>query len=168
MIYQTQLEAKIFEIVDAPLNAMGYEVVRIKLSHSGTSRVLQFMLDRADGENLTLEDCETASRHISVLLDVENPIDTEYALEMSSAGLNRPLTRPQDFESNVGNIIKLATKAPINGQKKFTGRLTSFENNIATLAVPAPQNTVEINFDHVLEAQLDYFASNTKKGDKKS
>ena len=168
MIYQTQLEAKIFEIVDASLTSMGYEVARIKISHSGFSKVLQFMLDRTDGENLRLEDCEAASHHISVLLDVENPIDTEYTLEVSSAGLNRPLTRPKDFVHNIGNIVKLALKAPINGQKKFTGRLVSFENNIATLSVPAPQNAVEINFDHILEAQLDYFASNTKKGEKKS
>ncbi len=168
MIYQTQLEAKIFEIVSNPLNALGYEIIRIKISHSGISKVLQFMIDRADGKGLTLEDCENASRHISVLLDVENPIDTEYDLEMSSAGLNRPLTRPQDFANAVGNIVKVTIKAPINGQKRFTGSLVTFENNILTLMVTTLQDVVMIPFDHLLEAQLDYFASNSKKGDKKS
>jgi ribosome maturation factor RimP len=162
MIYQTQLETKIFDIVNDSLVALGYDIVRIKLSHSG-ERTLQFMIDRVDGKGLTLEDCEKASRHVSVLLDVENPIDSEYNLEMSSPGLNRPLTRHKDFTNNVGNIIKLTTKAPIDGQKKFTGRLIGFETNIIKLELPAPQGIVEINFDHIFEAHLDYFASNIKK-----
>ncbi len=168
MIYQTQLETKIFDIVSESLLALGYEIVRIRLSHNGGDRTLQFMIDRVDEQGLTLEDCETASRHISVLLDVENPIDSEYNLEMSSPGLNCPLTRLKDFTNNVGNFIKLTTKAPINGQKKFTGRLVSLENDIVTLELPAPHKMVEIKFDHIFEAHLDYFASNTKKGDKKS
>jgi ribosome maturation factor RimP len=168
MIYQTQLEAKIYEIVEKPLEALGYEVVRIKLSHTSGGKTLQFMIERSDKTNLKLEDCETASRHISVILDVENPIDAEYNLEMSSAGLNRPLTREKDLVENIGNVVKIVTKIPLNGQKRFAGRILNFEDGMVTLALSdsnAENKPSEIRFDNIFEAYLDYFASNTKNGD---
>jgi ribosome maturation factor RimP len=81
------------------------------------------MAERHDGSGMGVEDCAALSRHISAILDVEDPIEGAYTLEVSSPGIDRPLTRPKDFERFAGHLAKIETRRPIEGRKRFQGRL---------------------------------------------
>ncbi len=124
-VYQTQLESKLLDILAPSIADMGYEFIRIRVGGGSKRKHLQIMLDRLDGTMLTVGDCEKVSKHTSVLLDVEDPIEQEYILEVSSAGLNRPLTRTKDFIKYTGHLCKLTLKISHNGQRNFTGFITN-------------------------------------------
>lgn len=113
---------RIAELVEPSLNGLGYDLVRVYLN-GGDNCTLQIMAERKDRIEMTVEDCATISRDLSALLDVEDPIKQAYSLEISSPGLDRPLVRPEDYERFSGHVAKLETKAPIDGQKRFRGRL---------------------------------------------
>jgi ribosome maturation factor RimP len=105
------------------LESMGYEVVRIAVTGSDGRRTLQVMADRADGSQISVDDCEAISHALSAIFDVEDPVNGRYDLEVSSAGIDRPLTRPKDFKTYAGFLAKIDTKAPVNTRKRFRGRL---------------------------------------------
>ena len=110
----------------APLvEGLGYELVRVRLMGAGT-RTLQVMATRPDG-TMNLEGCEEISHALSALLDAEDPIEGDYRLEVSSPGIARPLTRPQDFLSCQGEKAKLELKQDVGGRKRFSGILQGFE-----------------------------------------
>ena len=92
------------------------------------------MIDRADGAEITIDDCTGASRAISALLDVEDPISSAYELEVSSPGIDRPLTRPKDFERFAGLVAKIELKVPVDGRKRFHGRLLGVSGDAVRLA----------------------------------
>jgi ribosome maturation factor RimP len=116
------LEQRIAGMIAPSLTAMGYDLVRVMMQ--GRQRpVLQVMADRLDGAAMTVEDCADISRQISALLDVDDPIEGAYSLEVSSPGIDRPLTRKQDFERYAGYEIKLETAEPVEGRKRFRGKL---------------------------------------------
>ncbi len=112
------LEARI-----APtLEAMGFEVVRVALT-SGARKTLQVMADRRDGSLISIDECSEISQALSAIFDVEEPIKGAYDLEVSSAGIDRPLTRPKDFVTYAGFEAKVETKAPLAGRRRFRGLL---------------------------------------------
>jgi ribosome maturation factor RimP len=111
------------ERVEPTLEAMGFEVVRIALTGSEGRRTLQVMADRRDGSQISVEDCAEISNALSAIFDVEDPVPGTYDLEVSSAGIDRPLTRPKDFQAYAGFLVKVETRAPVNGRKRFRGRL---------------------------------------------
>lgn len=112
------LEARI-----APtLESMGFDVVRVALT-SGQRRTLQVMADRNDGSLISVEECGEISQALSAIFDVEEPVKGSYDLEVSSAGIDRPLTRPKDFDTYAGFDAKLETKALIAGRRRFKGLL---------------------------------------------
>ena len=113
---------RIAELVEPSLNGLGYDLVRVHLK-GGDNCTLQIMAERKDRGEMTVEDCAAISRDLSALLDVEDPIKEAYSLEISSPGLDRPLMRPEDYDRFSGDVAKLETRAPINGQKRFRGRL---------------------------------------------
>ncbi|MBA8666553.1 ribosome maturation factor RimP [Holosporaceae bacterium 'Namur'] len=165
-IYQTQAESKIFEIINESVRALGFDIVRIKNLQAGRSKTLQIMIDRMDNENIAIEDCEQVSRHISTLLDVEDIIDERYTLEVSSPGLNRPLTRLKDFENNIGNIIKLTIFEAVDGRRRFIGKINEVnEENIVILPKDANE-IINLNFNNIEEAFLQYFDSNINSNTK--
>jgi ribosome maturation factor RimP len=102
---------------------MGFEIVRIAVTGSDGRRTLQVMADRADGSQISVDDCEAISHALSAIFDVEEPVSGRYDLEISSAGIDRPLTRPKDFKTYAGFLAKIDTKAPVNTRKRFRGRL---------------------------------------------
>ena len=102
---------------------MGFEVVRIVVTGSEGRRTLQVMADRRDGSLISVADCAEISAALSAMFDIEDPVAGNYDLEVSSAGIDRPLTRPKDFETYAGFLAKVDTKAPVNGRKRFRGRL---------------------------------------------
>ena len=111
---------------------MGYEVVRVQVT-GGQHAVLQIMAERADGAPMTVEDCADLSRSISALLDVEDPIKNAYTLEVSSPGIDRPLTRLKDYERFAGFEAKLETRLAVDGRKRFKGMLKGVEDDLVCI-----------------------------------
>lgn len=119
-------------LVTPTLEGMGYELVRVSLT--GTQRpVLQIMADRADETPMTVEDCAKISRAISALLDVEDPIESAYTLEVSTPGIDRPLTREKDFVRFAGHEAKIELAVAQDGRKRFRGILKGVEDGLIVL-----------------------------------
>ena len=123
-----ELERRIADMIGPSLEGMGYELVRVQMQ-GRQKPVLQIMAERKDGRAMTVEDCADISRQISALLDVEDPIDGEYSLEVSSPGIDRPLTRPKDYETYAGFEVKLETAEPLEGRKRFRGKLLGLDEH---------------------------------------
>ncbi len=114
------LEGRIAEAVAPTIEHMGYELVRVQVS--GKERpVVQIMADRADEAPFTVEDCEAISHAVGAVLDVEDPIKGEWTLEVSSAGIDRPLTRTKDWNRFAGHLAQLELLVPQEGRKRFKG-----------------------------------------------
>ena len=123
-----ELERRIAETIEPSLEGMGYELVRVLLQ--GRERqVLQIMAERKDGAAMTVDDCADISRQVSALLDVDDPIEGAYSLEVSSPGIDRPLTRPKDYEAYAGFEAKLETSEPLEGRKRFRGKLLGLDEH---------------------------------------
>lgn len=146
-------EARLIEMFEPALDDMGYTLVRVKLGDIDNRKTLQIMLDRNDGEPVNIGDCETVSKALSLLLDVEDPIDGEYNLEVSSPGLDRPLTRPADFEEFKGHMAKVELYEAIEGSKRFKGTLVGNEEDVALLQVG--ETVVSIPHANIKKAKLD-------------
>src|SRR5690606_7300980 len=113
--------------------ALGYRLVRVKISAmNGTT--LQIMAERPDG-TMTVEDCETLSRDLSPVLDVEDPMDAAYNLEVSSPGIDRPLVRRSDFERWQGHEAKVELARPLDGRKRFRGVLAGLAGDALSLTL---------------------------------
>jgi ribosome maturation factor RimP len=135
--------AAIERAIAPSLGAMGFEIVRLLLIGSHRP-VLQIMIERVDRRGITVEDCAEVSRAVSALLDVEDPIIGAYTLEVSSPGLDRPLTRPEDFSRFAGFEAKLETRAPIAGRKRFRGRLIGLDGNLVRIATAEGEASLPI------------------------
>jgi ribosome maturation factor RimP len=116
----TGLEAKVADIVAPTIADMGYELVRIAIL--GRERpTVQIMADRADGSQISVDDCEAISRAVGAVLDVNDPIPGAWTLEVSSAGIDRPLTRVKDWNRFAGHLARVELNIPLNGRKRFSG-----------------------------------------------
>ena len=114
------LEARLTRVVAPALAGMGYELVRVQVL--GRERPpVQVMADRADGEMITVSDCEAISHAVGAVLDVEDPIPGAWSLEVSSAGIDRPLTRVKDWNRFAGHLARAETAVPVDGRKRFSG-----------------------------------------------
>jgi ribosome maturation factor RimP len=137
---ETGIEARIAHIVEPIANDLGYELVRVKVS-SLNGMTVQIMAERPDG-GMTVEDCETLSRNISPALDVDDPINREYHLEISSPGIDRPLTRAKDFATWAGHEAKVEMEEAVNGRKRFRGILLGVKGEETGIQLPdAPGQT---------------------------
>ncbi|MBL4647095.1 MAG: ribosome maturation factor RimP [Rhizobiales bacterium] len=114
-------------LITPPLDDMGYELVRITLK-GNDKKILQIMAEKADG-TMTIEGCTEVSRMVSALLDVEDPIMGAYDLEVSSPGIDRPLTRQKDFDRWVGFEAKVEMDETIDGQRRYRGKLLGMEED---------------------------------------
>src|SRR5690606_12365434 len=113
------------------LDTIGFRLVRVRLSGQN-GLTLQIMAERKDG-TMDVEGCEEVSRAISPVLDVEDPIDKAYHLEVSSPGIDRPLVRKSDFEAALGHLVKMETAVMVGGRKRFRGKLTEVSADSFTL-----------------------------------
>jgi ribosome maturation factor RimP len=121
IITETGTEARVARIAEPVAESLGYRLVRVKLSAmNGTT--LQIMAEKPDG-TMTVGDCEILSRDLSPALDVEDPLDAAYNLEVSSPGIDRPLVRRSDFEKWSGQEAKIELAVPLDGRKRFKGVL---------------------------------------------
>lgn len=115
-------EARIAALIEPTIAGLGFALVRVRMS-GGRRPVLQVMAERPETGQMTVDDCTTLSRALSALLDVEDPIAGEYLLEVSSPGIDRPLVKAEDFGRFAGQVARVETARPLDGRRKFTGRL---------------------------------------------
>lgn len=140
-------------IIDPVAQGMGYEVVRIALQNSsrGEAVTLQVMAERFDGTML-VEDCARLSREISVILDVEDPISGEYMLEVSTPGLDRPLTRRKDFANYAGYEAKIELSVPEEGRRRYRGKLLGITDDVVKIEVDG--DVFEVDFNNIHRSKL--------------
>jgi ribosome maturation factor RimP len=123
---------RIETLIGPSLLGMGYGLVRVRLT--GRERaVLQIMIERTDGEALSVEDCASASRAVSAILDVEDPIPGAYVLEISSPGIDRPLVKLADFVRFAGHEANIELSQLIDGRRRFRGRLLGVDGEVVQL-----------------------------------
>ena len=131
-VQHTTLEARITAEIEVTLGHIGYEIVRVAVL--GRDRpTVQVMADRADGSLISIEDCERINDIVSATLDVADLIKTAWTLEVSSAGIDRPLTRPKDWNRFAGHQAKAETVVPIGGRKRFTGIALGADETVAKM-----------------------------------
>jgi ribosome maturation factor RimP len=131
LITEPGLAARVAAVVEPVLEGMGYRLVRVRVSGLDGCTV-QVMAERPDG-TMTIDDCEAVSRALSPVLDVADPIDRAYRLEISSPGIDRPLVRRSDFERYAGNLVKIEMTVAVEGRKRFRGHLLGAEGQLARL-----------------------------------
>jgi ribosome maturation factor RimP len=131
LIAEPGLSARVAAIAEPVIEALGYRLVRVKVSGADGCTV-QVMAERPDGD-MSVEDCEAVSRALSPVLDVQDPIERAYRLEVSSPGIDRPLVRKSDFERYTGHLAKIEMEVPIEGRKRFRGKLSGTEGEAARL-----------------------------------
>ena len=131
LITDTGVAARVAAIAEPVLEGLGLRLVRVRISGADGCTV-QIMAERPDG-SMSIEDCEDTSRALSPVLDVADPIERAYRLEISSPGLDRPLVRKSDFDRYAGNVVKIEMEVPINGRKRFRGMLNGTDGEIARL-----------------------------------
>lgn len=134
LVTETGPAARVAAIVAPVLEGLGFRLVRVKIS-GGDNLTLQIMAERPDG-SFGIDECEAASRAISPVLDVEDPISGAYNLEMSSPGIDRPLVRISDFQRWTGHEVKVEMAVPHEGRKRFRGLLLGTENGAAIVRLP--------------------------------
>lgn len=145
------LAERIAKLITPTLESLGFELVRVQLS--GSQRpTLQVMAEPAGGRVMSVEDCAEVSRAISALLDVEDPISGTYSLEVSSPGIDRPLTRVKDYERFIGHEAKIETNAPIDGRKRFKGAIKAVDAKAVALDVEGVE--IRIPFAEIHKAKL--------------
>ena len=149
----TPLENRIAEIIRPAAHDLGLELVCVKILGEGGSRNVQIMAENPETKKLGIEDCTKLSKAVSALLDVEDPIEGAYRLEVSSPGIDRPLLRMEDFETYKGYEAKLESNVPTeNGQRRFKGILKGTNGNAVLIATE--QGEAEISFDALIKAKL--------------
>ncbi|GBQ76464.1 ribosome maturation protein RimP [Acetobacter malorum] len=126
------LEARLVALVAPTLEDLGYEIVRVAVL-GRESPTVQIMADRTDGSLINVEDCERISHAVGAVLDVEDPIPGAWTLEVSSAGIDRPLTRAKDWNRFAGHQAKAEVLVPIDGRRRFSGVVLGAEDGIARL-----------------------------------
>ena len=150
LIAKATLDRRLAEIITPVIEDMGFELVRVRLM-GGKTQLLQIMADRPEG-GIEVDDCAAISTAVSAVLDVEDPILDPYTLEVSSPGIDRPLTRPKDFAEFEGFEAKLETAEPIDGRKRFKGILAGIEGHEVMINVA--EGTIGLQFDWLSDAKL--------------
>lgn len=143
------------DICEPVLEGLGLQLVRVRVTGENGCTV-QIMAERPDG-TMRIEDCTQASRAISPLLDVENPLPGQYHLEVSSPGIDRPLVRPRDFENWSGHEAKIEMRELLAGRRRFRGIIEGFEDKEVRLIMeiePGETAVIGLPFDNIAEARL--------------
>jgi ribosome maturation factor RimP len=150
---KTQEDRQLLELLDPVSEAVGYEIVRLRLMSGTRSRRLQIMAERPDGE-MNVDDCTRLSRAVSEVLDAADPIEGDYLLEVSSPGIDRPLTRLKDFETYEGYEAKLELDRLADGRKRFRGELAGVDADNVGINLEGEAETALIPFSWIVEAKL--------------
>ena len=150
LVAKAPIDRRLAEIITPVIEGMGYELVRVRLM-GGKSKTVQIMAERPDGR-IEVDDCAEISTAVSAVLDVEDPIEDAYTLEVSSPGIDRPLTRLKDFVTWEGYEAKIETTELIDGRRRFKGILGGTEGDEVLIEVD--EGTIGLNFDWLSDAKL--------------
>ena len=140
----------VHELIEPSIEAMGYRLVRTRLL-GGNPQRLEIMAEREDG-SMTVDDCATVSETVSAILDVEDPISGQYLLEVSSPGLDRPLTRLEDYGRFKGFLATVKTHVPVEGRRRFKGMIANVDGE--TIRFATDEGKVEVGFGDIESAKL--------------
>ena len=172
LIAETGMASRIAAIAAPVLIDLGFRLVRVKVSGLNGCTV-QIMAERPDG-SMSIEECETVSRAISPVLDVADPIDRAYRLEISSPGLDRPLVRRSDFERHIGQVVKIELAVAFQGRRRYRGNLIGIDNVAVHIRMDDEADRaaeVQLPFDDVTDARLvltdELIAVALRRGDTK-
>ncbi|PPE72844.1 ribosome maturation factor RimP [Solimonas fluminis] len=146
----TVLRERLVQMLEPVVESMGYELVLLEYSPNSHNALLRLYIDSAGG--IGLEDCEKVSREVAAQLDVEDPISTQYSLEVSSPGLDRPLVKPSHFERFLNEQAKVQLLAPKNGRRRFIGWIRAAGDRSVTLETD--QGRVDIEYSEMERARL--------------
>jgi ribosome maturation factor RimP len=154
LIAKTAIDRRLADIVSPVIEGLGFELVRIRLM-GGRTRILQIMADRPDG-GIEVDDCAAISTAVSAVLDVEDPIEENYVLEVSSPGIDRPLTRLKDFNMWVDYEARIETTELIDGRRRFKGTLQGTEGDEVLIEIEEGGEplTIGLKFDWLSDAKL--------------
>ncbi|HEY5820311.1 MAG TPA: ribosome maturation factor RimP [Mesorhizobium sp.] len=173
IIRESGIDARVASIIQPVLDGIGFRLVRVRLlGQNGLT--LQIMAERPDG-TMSVEDCEEVSRAVSPALDVDDPIEKAYHLEVSSPGIDRPLVRKSDFAAWVGHLIKAETSVLVGDRKRFRGRIVSADDAGVTIesdkVAYGEEPVVALPFEALADARLvltDDLIQDALKADKKA
>ena len=149
---KTTEDRSLLELLDPVAEAIGYEIVRLRLM-GGTTRRLQIMAERPDGD-MNVEDCTRLSRAVSEVLDAADPVSGEYTLEVSSPGIDRPLTRLKDFQTYEGLEARIELDRLAENRKRFRGVLAGVEGQNVGIDLEGEDETAMVPFAWIVEAKL--------------
>ncbi|MCC5966464.1 MAG: ribosome maturation factor RimP [Natronohydrobacter sp.] len=154
LIAKTSIDQRLAEIVTPVIEGLGFELVRLRLM-AGKTRTLQIMADRPEG-GIEVQDCADISTAVSAVLDVDDPLEDAYTLEVSSPGIDRPLTRLKDFATWEGYEARIETTELIDGRRRFKGVLAGVEENEVLIEIEEGGETLTIGlqFDWLSDAKL--------------
>jgi ribosome maturation factor RimP len=151
---KTAEDLKLLELLDPVAEAKGYAIVRLRLMGGAERRKLQVMAERPSDGDMNVEDCATLSRGFSEVLDAADPISGEYVLEVSSPGVDRPLTRLEDFATYEGYEARLELDRLAEGRKRFRGVLAGVEGDQVAIDLEGEAETALVPFAWIIEAKL--------------
>ncbi|MFD1913581.1 ribosome maturation factor RimP [Halodurantibacterium flavum] len=150
LIAKTAIDRRLAEIITPAIEGLGFELVRVRLQ-GGKTRVLQIMADRPEG-GIVVDECAMISTAVSAVLDVEDPLDDAYMLEVSSPGIDRPLTRLKDFDVWEGYEARVETTELIDGRRRFKGELRGTEGD--EILIEIEEGVIGLKFDWLSDAKL--------------
>ena len=156
------LEQKIYDLLAPVVSDLGFDLLWVEYKKD----VLGIFAENPSTNKLTVDECTTISREVSPILEVEDPINGAYRLEVSSAGIDRPLIKPEDYTRFQGLEAKIEIEPPMDGQKRFRGRIETLKNNV--IALKTDHGTVDLPFECVYKAKLvmnDELLKHTKQSD---
>jgi ribosome maturation factor RimP len=145
------VEERVIALTESTAANLGYRIVRVRLSGQRRKR-LQIMAERVSDGQMSVEDCGRLSRALSPVFDLEDPIQGEYDLEISSPGIDRPLMNLEDFQRFIGHEAKLETAAMIDGRRRWKGRIEAVEGDVIVLAVEGGE--ARLSFAQLSDARL--------------
>ena len=137
------MEQRVTSLIESTINALGFDVVKV-IVHGTSTKIVEILIERIDGEKVQVNDCQVVSKNISAMLDVEDIISGKYFLEVSSAGVERPLVKITDFDKFAGREIKIRLKAAFNGNLTYKGQLLGVEGE----KVKLKSKNIEMFFDY--------------------
>lgn len=150
------VESTIKTSIEPALQNLGFRLVRLLFSGGKKTEgnKLQIMAEPIEDREMTVEDCEKISRHVATLLDVEDPIGSAYVLEVSSPGVDRPLTRIEDFERFSGELAKITLRQMLNGRRRFAGRLSGLDETNGVI-IETSFGRYVFDFEDIETARID-------------
>ncbi len=143
---------RLTELVASAVEPLGYELLGVEYLAQGHHSLLRIYIDSPDG--ITLDDCERASRQVSAVLDVDDPLKGQYTLEMSSPGLDRPLFTAEHFTQFIGHEVKLRLHSPLEGQRRFKALIKGVEGDVIHLTSSETDEDWQISLDNIEKANL--------------